>query len=289
MPIPEPTRDEALDIQHDTDPARDAGISRRIPHLGHTLLFFTLALFCLLVATLISISILHVRPSEPSGQHPMGDFLAEMIGYFVTLLVAVPLFATIWHKPFLDGIHWTWRAASRHWWKLILLGGVAAILASLADSLIKSPSSTDLMRMFQKPSTAWTFVIVGSLIAPLMEEIAFRGFLLPALATAYDWIAVERTPAGLAWWQRTTEHTRGAWIFAALFSSAAFTLIHGGQLHWAYGPILVLFIPSLLFAAVRIRLRSVAASTLVHIAYDGFIFLDMIVVTHGFRHLDKLQ
>lgn len=289
LPLPEPTRDEALDIQHDTDPARNEGISRRIPHLGHALLFFSLAAFCLFLSTLIIFSILHIRPSEPAGDHPLALFLTEMLSWAVALLLAVPMFAMIWSRPFLEGIHWTGRAAGRHWWKLILLGAGSALAASFADSLVKNSSGTELMRLFQKPGTAWTTVLIASWLGPLMEEIGFRGFLLPALATAYDWIAVERTPAGLAWWQQTAAHTRGALIFAVLFSSAPFVLLHGSQLHWACVPLLVLTIPTLLFAVVRIRLRSVAAATLVHIAYDSFLYLEMIVVTHGFRHLDKLQ
>jgi hypothetical protein len=43
--IVKPLEIKPLDIQHDTDPADDHGLARRIPHLGHTVLFFSLALF----------------------------------------------------------------------------------------------------------------------------------------------------------------------------------------------------------------------------------------------------
>jgi membrane protease YdiL (CAAX protease family) len=104
----------------------------------------------------------------------------------------------------------------------------------------------------------------------------------------YDWLALDRTPAALDRWQRTTAHTMPAWIFATVFSSLAFAALHGSQDHWGKGPI-ILFVVSLMFCAVRIRTRSVAASMLVHMAYNGLLFLEMIFVTGGFRHLDKLH
>ena len=64
--------------------------------------------------------------------------------------------------------------------------------------------------------------------------------------------------------------------------------MHGFQLHWSRPTLAVLFIVSMIFAAVRIRYNSLAASALVHIAYDGLIFLELIVTTGGFRHLDKI-
>jgi hypothetical protein len=45
---------------------------------------------------------------------------------------------------------------------------------------------------------------------------------------------------------------------------------------------------SLACSAIRIVTRSVAASTLTHIAYNGLIFIEVIIATHGFHHLDKL-
>jgi len=32
--------------------------------------------------------------------------------------------------------------------------------------------------------------LFGTLVAPMFEEIAFRGFLLPAFAIAYDWLSL---------------------------------------------------------------------------------------------------
>ncbi len=131
-------------------------------------------------------------------------------------------------------------------------------------------------------------MLMGTFLGPLFEEIAFRGFLLPAFATAYDWLSLERTPAGLRRWTQTTDHSKGALIFAALVSSIPFALLHGPQLEWAWGPVGVIFGVGLVLAIVRIRTHSVACSTLVHLTYNLTIFFAALIQTGGFRHLDRL-
>jgi len=50
----------------------------------------------------------------------------------------------------------------------------------------------------------------------------------------------------------------------------------------------VLFTVSLLLAFVRVKTGSVAASALVHGAYNGFVFLMVIIQTGGYRHLERM-
>ena len=291
LPVPAPNTDvptQALDIQHDTDPAQDHGNARRIPHIGHAAMFFLIAVTFIFMSSVITLLVIGAMTREAALQHPVALIMSLLAAYALTFAVAIPVFPLIWRKPFFDGISWNWRAASLRWWRLVLLGCALALTAEFLEALLKSSTKTDLTDLLKTPAAAWLTVLFGTLIAPVCEEIAFRGFLLPALATAYDWLSLERTPAGFDRWQRSTAHTRGALIFAALLSSAAFTSIHGSQLHWATGPLAILFVMSMIFSAVRIVTRSVAASTLVHIAYDGLLLLQVIIVTHGFHHLDKL-
>jgi hypothetical protein len=291
LPVPDPNAKfpaQALDIQHDTDPTDDHGLARRIPHLGHALLLFTIALTFVFLVSVVTLIALHTLTAEAALQHPFALVFGQIVAYALTFAVAVPVFSTLWNRSFLSGISWTWRAARLRWWQLLLLGCALSITAELLDHLSKTPVTSDIAKLLTTQPSAWLTVFFAIFVAPLSEEIAFRGFLLPALATAYDWLALERTPASRDRWQRSNDHTRGALLFGALLSSLAFASIHGSQLHWAHLPLAVLFLMSLIFSAVRIRMRSVAASTLVHIAYDGLIMAQLIIATHGFHHLDKL-
>src|SRR6202034_634812 len=78
LPVPDPNakfRPQALDIQHDTDPAHDHGIARRIPHLGHALLFFTLALTFIFMASAGLLIALHTVTPAVVMQHPFAELV----------------------------------------------------------------------------------------------------------------------------------------------------------------------------------------------------------------------
>jgi membrane protease YdiL (CAAX protease family) len=77
-------------------------------------------------------------------------------------------------------------------------------------------------------------------------------------------------------------------IVAAIPTSLLFALIHADQQGHSLGPFLLLVLVSLILCAVRLKLRSLAASTLVHSCYNFMIFSVMLVSTGGFRHLDKM-
>jgi len=297
LSIPDPAaaahfpQPQALDIQHDTDPAQDHGDARRIPHLGHAALFFAIAMVCFFICLLIAVGITAVRhPHEPTTSPVFihAAVFAQIAAYALTLAISVAIFPLVWHRSFLNGISWNYRAARLHWWQLILLSGVTCTVALLAGLLVKAPKETDLLKIFDTTLFAWISTLLGAFLAPVIEEIGFRGFLLPAIATAYDWIALDRTPAAHMRWRQTTSHTTPALVLAAIISSTIFASIHGFQLHGQIGPIIILFGVSLVLSAVRIRLHSVAASTLLHVSYNSLLMLGMIVQTGGFRHLDKL-
>jgi membrane protease YdiL (CAAX protease family) len=239
--FPEPL---ALDIQHDTDPAEDHGDARRIPHLGHALLFFAIAIFSIFLSVVVLFVVDFLRHPESRNQPPDAHLaaLGMFIGYVLTFAISFPVFPLLWHRSFLNGISWTYRAARLRWWQLIFTGIGLSLLALCLEKLFKTPDqSTDVLKLLDTPTSAWLTAIFGALVAPLVEEIAFRGFLLPAIATAYDWISLERTPAAYNRWRQTTAHTTPALVLAAVISSAAFAALHGGQLHGAIGPILILW------------------------------------------------
>jgi membrane protease YdiL (CAAX protease family) len=297
LSIPDPAavahyQPQALDIQHDTDPADDHGDARRIPHLGHVLLFLAIALVCFFVSLLTAVTIAAVRHPHDPATSPVyihAAVIAQIVAYALTFAVSFLVFPFVWHRSFLDGISWNFRAARLHWWQLVLLSGVTCTFALLAGLLVKAPKETDLIKIFDTTLFAWISTLLGAVLAPIIEEITFRGFLLPAIATAYDWISLDRTPAAHMRWRQTTSHTTSALVLAAIVSSAIFASIHGFQLHWQIGTVAILFGVALVLSAVRISLQSVAASSLVHISYNSLLMIGMIIQTCGFRHLDKLS
>ena len=93
------------------------------------------------------------------------------------------------------------------------------------------------------PGAVWLLFGFGVTLAPLIEEIAYRGFLLPAMCAAYDW-AMERITGSLA---RPDDNGRPRWttsamVVSSLITSVPFALMHGDQTSYALGPLLLLIL-----------------------------------------------
>jgi membrane protease YdiL (CAAX protease family) len=286
VPVPEAIEPEALDIQHDTDPAQDHGSARRIPHIGHAILFFSIATLFILLCELAIFTIAHVHV-EGAYQHPGLGMASQALAYVLTIGASAWLFPYIWGVSFFRGIQWNFLAARRYWYWIVFGGLLLSAAAQASLQFVPAPK-TDVMDGLMNPHTGWLLMAFAVLLAPLTEEIAFRGFLLPALATAYDWLALERTPAGIDRWQRSSMNSASALVFAAVVSSIPFALLHADQLSHAWGAIAVLYCVSLVLSYVRIRTHSLACSVLLHATYNFSLFAVVLLVTDGFRHLDKL-
>jgi len=288
LPIPEVVEPEVLDIQHDTDPAQDHGPAKRIPHLGHAILFFTIAFFLINVCALALIETLHLH-LDSMAQHPGIALASEALAYVLTLAASAWLFPRLWEKSFLHGIQWNILAVHRRWYWVIAGGILLSAASQTALHFMPTPESTVFDDLLKTPLQAWLLAGFAILLAPLTEEIAFRGFLLPALATAYDWLALERTPAARERWQNSSMHSLSALVFATVFSSVPFALLHADQLLHAWGPLGVLYAVSVVLSFVRIRTHSVACSTLMHGTYNLTIFAVLFFSSGGFQHLDRLS
>ncbi len=79
-----------------------------------------------------------------------------------------------------------------------------------------------------------------------------------------------------------------AMIVASVLTSIPFALMHGEQTSYSIGPFLLLVSISLVLCWVRLNLRSLAASVMVHSSYNLLLFSMMFLGTGGFRHLDKM-
>ena len=278
---------KALDIQHDTDPAQDHGPAKHIPHIGHAILFFLIASLSLIICVPAILAMAHVHTDEQIKAHQGLAMLGQAVSYVLTLAFAWLLFPRLWDESFSRGIEWNALAAKRWWYWIVLAGAVMSGLAQFALRFVAEPKSSPLDQILRTQHGAWLMTAFGVLLAPLTEEIAFRGFLLPALAIAYDWLALERTPAGLHKWQSSSMHSRAALIFASIFSSIPFALMHAGQLQHAWGALGILYAVSLVLSAVRVRTNSVASSVLMHATYNLTVFTVLFIATGGYHHMEK--
>jgi membrane protease YdiL (CAAX protease family) len=288
FPIEAPLVAQALDIQHDTDPAEDHGNSRRIPHLGHALLFFVIVIVCLVVSLIGVYAVAHLHSTQAIMAHPGLGLAAQALGYLLALGLSAWIFPLLWDKSFFQGVHWNGQIAIRRGRWIIAAGLCVSIVAQLSLHFVSAPQHAPLDDFLQNPHLVWYTAAFGIFLGPFMEELAFRGFLLPAIATAYDWLTFPRTPAALDRWRSASGHTTPALIVAAILSSIPFALMHAAQIGYAWGVIGILYGVSLALSYVRIRTQSLACSTLLHSTYNFIIFALLFLSTDGFRHMEKI-
>ena len=266
----------------------------RQPHAGSTLLVLAIFALSMLVVGLCVVAVarkFHLLPSGALGayDHPLLSIIVEFLAYGLTAAAAYPLLRLLWQRPVGSVLEMNWRGVRGVSPILVSSGLVLAVAAQLAAARMSLPKSMPIDNFFHSSRDVWIMAIFGTLIAPLAEEVLFRGFLLKTFAIAFDWTRQFFGTAERAFWRDTDQTTTPAWIFGAVISSALFAGMHAAQLGKAWNAVAVLSIVGLILAAVRIRMRSVWASALLHMGYNGLLFFMLFFATDGFRHLDKIS
>jgi len=267
----------------------------RTPNFGHLVVFLLLVIGGYLSSGLVVLGALHFHLFGVSTLKQASNDIHYTLGsqaawYVLTFGACAVIFPMLWNRRFLDGLGWRAASAIRLRWRLVSAAGVCFVLALVDGVLIPGPPDTPIDQVFRIPGAAWLLFAFGVTLAPFLEEIAFRGFLLPALCTAYDW-TTERITGSLA---PPLERDGGprwsmrAMVVASILTSIPFALMHAEQTGYSIGPFLLLVCVSLVLCWVRLATRSLASSVLVHSCYNFLLFSLMMAGTGGFKHLDKM-
>ena len=286
------------DSQYATpEPLPEPPTPRTVPHLGHTAVFFSVVIGSMLVVmTLVGILLaLHVFGSgsiEKFQKNPLLVVPTMAAWYILVWGVSFFVFPLMWQRSFLDGISWNRGVASHRWKSLIATGFAIGLCVQFLSNFLPIPKTLPIDDFFRTQTSIWVVSFFGIFVAPAFEELAFRGFLLPSLATAWDWLG-NRTrnhpPRPINPISGQPSWSLPAMIFAAIGTSVPFAMLHAEQLAHAWAPLAVLFAVSILLCVVRFRTRSLAASVVVHAVYNFSIFLTLFIATDGFRHLEKMR
>ena len=194
---------------------------------------------------------------------PSLALFTEFLVYAAVVLYMYLLLEGRYRTRFSEAIRWNWPRGGA--WKLIALGII--MLASLQGlgHLLPIPKSVPFDQFFKRPLEAYITSVFAISIGPLMEELFFRGFLYPVLARRLG---------------------MGAGVF---LTALAFGLIHALQLGFAWAPVLLIFLVGVVLTMVRALTQSVAASFVVHAAYNSTLTVLTFIATDGFSHLEKLN
>ncbi len=269
----------------------ESGPGSRIPNLLHFFSFLALTVVAFVLSEIFILALAHGASVEASLKDQRLQLFVNVLTYLIALSVAYLVMPLFWNRSFSDGLQWNFTKASP--W-LGLGGLILGFAAQGVTVFIPHPKELPIEEMFHNPTIIWFLVVFAVVIGPLFEEVVFRGFLLPGISIAVDWLRIPRgaddfeSIENLHAWRASTGFSNVALVVSSLITSALFAAIHGPQLGYTVPALALLMGVSLILCLVRIRTGSVAASTLVHGCYNLSVFLTLFVSTSGFRHLDKI-
>lgn len=150
-----------------------------------------------------------------------------------------------------------------HLLPLLLGGGLLALLVVFASALVPPPEKLPFDKLFSSQSAAWLIIGLALLLAPIVEEMVFRGYIYTLLETRF----------GMA--------------PAVLVSGLLFGLWHFPQYYPGYFQMFLICVVGLAFSLVRAGSRTLLASILAHFAYNATVSLHFLA-SEQFRSLPAL-
>jgi hypothetical protein len=222
----------------------------------------------ILVCTLVALFVAHRLPQYRNASFTDLAMNARVVigaqtaAYPIVLLFIFLLVRSRSDQGFGEALRWHWPGNLAP--AFVVAGVVLAIVVEGLARFLPIPKSLPMDTYFHDATSAYIMAAFGTTLAPLMEEIFFRGLLYPLLRR---------------WWGLVT---------AVIATNVAFAAIHGAQLGYAWAPVLSIFIVGIVFTLVRVRTNSVASSFLMHCGYNLSLFTALWIATDHFRHLDKV-
>ena len=229
-------------------------------------LCFTLAVVFLFSS--IGLGVAHVLTSKRHvsltelATNPMVVIGSQLAAYPVVILFMILLVRSKTGERFWSAVRWNWpkQATVGYFFSGVLF----AFVVEFASRWLPIPKSLPMDKLFSDTAGAYLMAAFGITLAPLVEELFFRGMLYPLIRRAY----------GI--------------VVGVLVTGAAFAGIHGTQLGYAWGPLLSIFVVGVVFTLVRERTNSVAASFLMHCGYNFTLFAMLWIASDHFRHFEKV-
>jgi len=202
--------------------------------------------------------------------------------FFLIFLFLYVTLAVLRDRPFWPTLGWkklvpNADAPNSPW--VYFAGGIAlAILVAVVSSRIKTPEHLPIQDLFRNRTGAMLLMGMAVLIAPVVEETVFRGYLYPLFASTYSRIAM-----GLG--ADPASAVRTGTAVGIVVTGTLFGFLHGAQLGWTWTLVAMLSTVGIIFTFARARAGTVLASFLLHLGYNSMIAFSAIVSTRGFTQM----
>lgn len=127
----------------------------------------------------------------------------------------------------------------------LVAGVLLALVIQSANLLVPPPEELPFDRLFSSRAAAWLIIAASLLVAPLVEELIFRGYIYTLLERLWGMAA------------------------AVIVSGVLFGAIHFPQLYPGYFQMGLLCVVGLVFSLARARTGTLLASILLHFGYNA--------------------
>ena len=224
---------------------------------GDLLIFAGLTIPCMLLslgAVKAAFWILHLHPAVETW-----ELVDSQVAFYALLAgVLAALFRTQYDRPFWRSLGWV---TARLPLLSIVAGGVGLAMAvMLLSALIRTPQiESPLMKLLQDPTSLVLVVIFGSVVAPVCEELLFRGFVQPLLVRSLG------TVAGI------------------VATALPFGMLHFYEYGKSWRHVLLISISGAAFGWMRHATGSTKAAAGMHSSYNAFQFV-LLVMAKGLPH-----
>jgi membrane protease YdiL (CAAX protease family) len=190
----------------------------------------------------------------------------NVLWYALLFLFLYVTLAVLRDVPFWRSLGWRKlnanpTAGTASGWMYFFSGCGLAIFVALASYNMKDTEHLPIQEILKNRSGAMLLMAMAVLVAPLVEETVFRGYLYPLFAKSLGVLP------------------------GILITGVLFGLMHGSQLGWTWRLVLLLTLVGVIFTFARARTGTVLASFLLHLGYNSMIALTSVIATRGFQHL----
>jgi membrane protease YdiL (CAAX protease family) len=191
---------------------------------------------------------------------------SNVLWYALLFLFLYVTLAVLRDVPFWCSLGWRKLSfnparATGSGWMYFFSGCGLAIFVAVASYNVKNTDHLPIQELFKNRSGAMLLMAMAVLVAPLVEETVFRGYLYPLFAKSLGVLP------------------------GILITGVLFGLMHGSQLGWTWRLVLLLTLVGVIFTFARARTGTVMASFLLHLGYNSMIALTSIIATRGFQHM----
>ena len=218
---------------------------------------------------------LHYAPHRPLSQKQLEQYLlnkpqflfgSNLLWYAAIFLFLYVTLAVLRGAPFWSSLGWkklrsSFAGTRRSPWTFFLSGCGLAIFVFVASSGIHGNENMPIQEVLNNRNSAMLLMAMAVLIAPLVEETVFRGYLYPLFAKSFGIVP------------------------GIVLTGVLFGLMHGAQLGWTWGIVVLLIMVGIVFTAARAYTGTVLASFLLHLGYNSMIAGATIWGTRGFTQL----